>query len=394
MMKNKMWLLLTAAFISMMTATAQEMTRSGLNPKLFQDTIDGKPTALYTLTNENGAEACITNYGARLVSLMMPNWNGRMEDVVLGYDNVRDYHTKGQNFGATVGRYVGRIGGPSFTLDGQRYDLQENGKGVISHGGNPGFQNRVWDVLQVSANRVIMQYISPDGENGFPGELKVKLTYTLGANNALDIAFEATTNKPTVLNLTNHSFFNISGDLSRSIEPQHLWLDSKEFAEYDANKNVTGRLRQVYQTPMDFRKPHQIGSRINKDYDQLKVTGGYDHCYKLKHGGDIRHPAAIVYDTQSGRTLTVYTTEPAIQIYTGNGLKGNQKGKDGIFYPRRSAICLETMHFPNSPNLPQFPSTVLMPGETYHSKTIFRFSTDPPQMFKEEAGDAKLKNNK
>ena len=374
------WVLLLLVPLSIL---AQQKTRSGLEPQRFQETIDGKETALYTLVNDNGAEACITNYGARLVSLVMPNWNGRMEDVVLGYDNVTDYHTQGQNFGATVGRYVGRIIGPSFSLDGQRYDLQDSGKGVISHGGKPGFQDRVWDVVKVSAKTLVLRYVSPDGENGFPGELTVTLTYTLGDNNALGVDFEATTTKPTVLNLTNHSFFNISGDLARSIESQHLWIDSKEFAEYDANKNVTGKFRKVLNTPMDFRKPRQIGLRINKDYDQLKVTGGYDHCFKLRHAGNINRPAAIVYDTQSGRTLSVYTTEPAIQIYTANGLKGNQVGKEGVKYPRRSAICLETMHFPNSPNLSQFPSTVLRPGETYKSRTLFLFSTDPPQMFKE-----------
>ena len=378
--RNIGWLLL---LLISMTVSAQQTTRSGLDTQRFQETIDGKQTALYTLVNDNGVEACITNYGARLVSLMIPNWNGRLEDVVLGYDNVLDYHTKGQNFGATVGRYVGRITGPSFTLDGQCYQLQENGKGVISHGGKPGFQNKVWDVVDASAKTLVLRYVSADGENGFPGELTVTLTYTLGDNNALGVDFEATTTKPTVLNLTNHSFFNISGDLSRSIEPQHLWLDSKEFAEYDANKNVTGKMRRVKKSPMDFRKPRQIGQRIDKDDEQLKVTGGYDHCFKLRHAGNINKPAAIVYDTQSGRTLTVYTTEPAIQIYTGNGLKGNQTGKGGIRYPRRSAICLETMHFPNSPNLSQFPSTVLRPGEKYQSRTLFRFSTDPPQMFKE-----------
>lgn len=380
---NDMKHILTAILLALATTiAAQPQTLSGLYPGKFKETIEGKQTALYILRNSNGMEACVTNYGARLVSLMAPNWNGRFEDVVLGYDNVMDYHTKGQNFGSTVGRYVGRIIGPKFSIDGKEYKLQDDGKGYISHGGKPGFQNRVWDVLSAEPQKVVLQYVSPDGENGFPGELTVTLTYTLTDQNALDVDFCATTTKPTVLNLTNHSFFNISGDLSRTVLPQNLWIDSNKIAEYDKNKNVTGEFINVRNTPFDFTKPHQIGKRIDNEDAQLKVTGGYDHAFLLRHPGEMRHPAAIVYDAQSGRTLTVYTTEPAIHIYTGNGLKGNQVGKGGITYPRRSAICLETMHLADSPNKPQFPSTQLLPGEKYHSKTVFMFSTDPPLIMK------------
>ena len=194
--------------------------------------------------------------------------------------------------------------------------------------------------------------------------------------------FKAETTKPTVLNLTNHSFFNISGDLSRTVLSQNLWIDSNRIAEYDKGKNVTGKLLGVRNTPFDFTKPHQIGKRIDSDDAQLAVTGGYDHSFLLRHPGDMRNPAAILYDSQSGRTLTVYTTEPAIHVYTGNGLKGNQTGKNGITYPRRSAICLETMHLADSPNKPQFPSTLLRPGEKFHSKTVFLFTTDPPVIMK------------
>lgn len=381
-MKNVKHILTVMLLALAATIQAQLQTTPGLYPEKFKDTIDGKQTALYILKNSNGMEACITNYGARLVSLMTPNWNGRFEDVVLGYDNVMDYHTKGQNFGSTVGRYAGRITGPVFSIDGKEYKLQDDGKGYISHGGKPGFQNRVWDVLYNDGQKVVLQYVSPDGENGFPGELTVTLTYTLTEQNALDVDFKATTAKPTVLNLTNHSFFNISGDLSRTVLPQNLWIDSNRIAEYDSNKNVTGNFLNVRNTPFDFTKPHQIGKRIDNEDVQLKVTGGYDHAFMLRHPGDMRKPAAIVYDAQSGRTLTVYTTEPAIHIYTGNGLKGNQTGKGGITYPRRSAICLETMHPADSPNKPQFPSTLLRPGETYRSKTVFMFSTDPPLIMK------------
>lgn len=363
-------------------ATAQTTTLSGLDPARFDTIIDGKATALYTLTNGKGVEACITNYGARLVSLMEPNWNGRMEDVVLGYDNIKDYHEKGQNFGATVGRYIGRIIGPKITIDGKTYHLQDNGKGVISHGGRPGFADRVWTVKQSSPQRLVLQYVSPDGENGFPGTLTTTLTYTLRDDGALGVDFKATTTKPTVVNLANHSFFNISGNPERTVETQSLWIDSKQIATYDKNKNVTGELVNVRRTPFDFSKPHQIGEDIDADDEQLKITGGYDHAFALNHPGDMKRPAAILYDPQSGRALTVYTTEPAIQVYTGNGLKGNQVGKKGIVYKRRSAICLETLHFADSPNKPQFPSTLLRPGHTYHSRTVFVFSTDPPLIMK------------
>lgn len=383
-MKNIWYILAITLAALATTVSAQKVTLSGLNPERFVATIDGKKTALYILKNSNGMEACVTNYGARLVSLMVPNWNGRLEDVVLGYDNVMDYHTKGQNFGSTVGRYAGRIIGPRFSIDGKEYILQDDGKGHISHGGKPGFQDRVWQVLSTDAQKVVMQYVSPDGENGFPGELTVTLTYTLTDKNALDVDFTATTTKPTVLNLTNHSFFNISGDLSRTVLTQNLWIDSNRIVEYDNGKNVTGELISVRNTPFDFTKPHQIGKRIDNDDEQLKVTGGYDHTFMLRHPGEMRKPAAIVYDAQSGRTLTVYTTEPAIHVYTGNGLKGNQTGKGGTTYPRRSAICLETMHPADSPNKPQFPSTLLRPGKQYHSKTVFMFSTDPPLIMKSQ----------
>ena len=380
-------ILIVIALASCCLIKAQDTTQSGLDPSRFNAVIDGKSTALYVLTNDKGNEACITNYGARLVSLMEPNWNGRMEDMVLGYDNVMDYHTKGQNFGATVGRYIGRIVGPRMTIDGKTYKLQENGKGVISHGGRPGFADRVWDVVSYSRQKLVLRYVSPDGENGFPGELTTTLTYALRDDGALGIDFKAVTTRTTVVNLANHSFFNISGNPERTVETQSLWIDSKKIATYDKNKNVTGEFLDVRQTPFDFHKPHQIGERINEDNPQLKVTGGYDHAFSLSHGGDLSRPAAILYDAQSGRALTVYTTEPAIQVYTGNGLKGNQVGKKGIVYKKRCAICLETLHYADSPNRPQFPSTLLRPGQTYHSHTVFVFSTDPPLIMKSEKKD-------
>lgn len=350
-------------------------TLSGLQPDRFNATIGGKKTTLLTLRNARGAEACITNYGARLVSLLEPDRNGRMEDVVLGYDNVMDYHTRGQNFGSTVGRYIGRIVGPTITIDGQTSRLNVGGDNVISHGGKPGFANRVWDVVSSDAHSATLRYVSPDGENGFPGELTATVTYTLRDDNALAIDFKATTTKPTVVNLSNHSFFNISGDPATTVLDQTLQIDSREIAAIDASKNVTGKFIKVKHTPFDFTKPHKIGERIDADNELLSTTRGYDHQFRLSHAGDLSRPAAILTDPKSGRRLTVFTTEPALQIYTANGLH-DQLGKKGKVYNRRSAVCLETMHFADSPHHKQFPSTVLRPGQTYHTQTIFQFSTD------------------
>jgi len=348
---------------------AQQLTRSGLSPERFDSIMDGKHTGLFTITNQQGMEACITNYGARLVSLM---WQGR--DCVTGFDNVGDYRRFRQNYGATVGRYVGRIKGARFMLDGQEHRLQENGKGVTSHGGYPGFADHIWTVTSQTDSTLTLQYVSPDGENGFPGTLTVSLTYRLSSRNGLEIDYEATTDKPTVLNLTNHSFFNISGQMDREITSQELWVNSDSIATFDQQKNLNGRMMAVENTPFDFRTATLIGARIDDDHEQLKVTRGYDHSFILRNAGNDQQPAAIVTDQDSRTRMTVYTTEPVLHIYTGNGLKGNTRGKQGISYPRRSAICLEAMHLADSPNQPHFPSTVLRPGETFRSHTAYVFS--------------------
>jgi len=361
-------------------ALAQAATHSGLEPARFDSIIDGKRTGLYVLTNKQGFEACITNYGARLVSLMYQD-----KDVVLGFDNVGDYRRFRQNYGATVGRYVGRISKARFSLDGKDYLLQgyENGK-HISHGGYPGFADRVWDVLGQTDSTLTLQYVSPDGENGFPGELRVKLTYRLTNNQgmygddlldkfALELDYEAVTNKPTVLNLTNHSFFNLSGNPRQEITEELLFVNSSKIATYDESKNLNGAFLNVDGTPFDFRKQEKIGSRIDENHFQLKVTGGYDHSFVLKETDNEKQLAAQLYDSESGISMIVYTTEPALHIYSGNGLKGNTKGKGGVYYPRRSAICFETMHFSDSPNQAVFPSTVLRPGIIWHSHTTYVF---------------------
>lgn len=349
-------------------------TDSGLNPERFEDRVEGKQTRLFTLVN-GGMEACITNYGARLVSLMVPDRLGQRGDVVLGFDNITDYHRQKNNFGSIVGRYIGRIKGAEMTLDGINYQLQQSGGGNISHGGYPGFADHVWDVLRADDHSLTLQYVSPDGENGFPGQLTVRVTYTLTADQTLKVEYEATTNKTTVLNLSNHSFFNLSGNPATTVLPQRLFIDSKRIALYDDKKNLNGQFLKVKNTPFDFTKPKPLGDEIDSQHPQLLVTKGYDHAFVLKHPGSTKKPAAILYDEKSGRRMTVYTDQPAVQVYTANGLNGSLVGKGGVPYPRRSAVCLETMHLSDSPHHPEFPTTVLRPGETFRSQTIFCFDT-------------------
>lgn len=350
------------------------VTSSGLQPKAFQQKAEGQKTRLYKITNLKGMEACITNYGARVVSLMVPDKNGKLEDVVCGFSNIEDYISQSQNYGATVGRYIGRILNAQYTLDGKTYHLQANHSlGHTAHGGNPNFGARMWKVTQSTPSSITLNYLSPDGENGFPGNLNLFVTYTITEDNALDIRYEATTDKPTVLNLCNHSFFNISGNLSQSVENQTMWVDADYFSAYDQNKCVTGELWPVAPTPLDFRKPHPLSGHIDDDYGQLKIVNGYDHAWALNHPGDDTRPAAWIYDKASGRKMEIYTTEPAIHIYTGNGLKGTVRGKQGVCYPFRAAVCFETCHFQDSPNNPQFPSTTLHPDETFTSHTVYKF---------------------
>lgn len=370
----------TAAFVQNMTTLIAALrkdvaasTTVGLEKVRFQAQIDGKQTDLFVLKNNSGAEVCITNYGARIVSICVPNRFGALSDVVLGFDNVADYHRMKQNYGATVGRYLGRITGARLVLDGKEYQLQNYGKGDISHGGRPGFADRVWDIVACDRQQLTLRYVSPDGENGFPGTLSLTLTIMLTDDNTVALDYKATTDRPTVLNPSNHSFFNLSGNHSQSIENELLWINADSIATYNCKKQMTGQFMAVAGTAFDFSLPQTIGAHIDDNDAQLKVTGGYDHAWQLKTVGDISQPALRVSDSETGIRMTVYTTEPAVQIYTGNGLKGNTVGKNQTAYPRRSAVCFETCHYADSPNQPQFPSTVLRPGETFHSQTRFHF---------------------
>jgi aldose 1-epimerase len=351
---------------------------SSTTKKSFGKTPDGQPVDLYVLTNKSGAEASITNYGGALVSLKVPDRNGKLADVVLGYDSADGYVKDTSYFGALVGRYGNRIGHAQFVLDGKTYTLAKNNGENTLHGGVKGFNKALWTarILPAKGGQSLeLAYISKDGEEGFPGTLRVAVIYNLTDANELHIAYKATTDKKTVVNLTNHAYFNLAGQGSGEILGHLLTIQADQFTPVDAGLIPTGELRDVMGTPFDFRKPAAIGARIDQADEQLKLGGGYDHNFVLRmpmdHG---EHLAARVEEPTSGRVMEVWTTEPGIQFYTGNFLDGKTPGKGGITYAKRNAFCLETQHFPESPNQPKFPSVVLIPGETYHTVTTYKFS--------------------
>ncbi len=342
--------------------------------KDFQQTIDGKQTNLYVLKNHNGMTAAITNYGGRLVSLVVPDKNGTLKDVVVGFDNVNDY-TKGADtyFGATVGRYGNRIAKGKFNIDGKPYTLAINNAPNSLHGGNKGFSRVVWDGNQLNDSTLVLTYLSKDMEEGFPGNLNVKVTYSLTADNGLKIDYQATTDKKTIINLTNHSFFNLNGQGSGTILNHLLQINANKYTPVDSTLIPTGKLEPVAGTPFDFTKLTAIGSRINDTSKmQLKNGKGYDHNFVL-NGSGMKHAATAIGD-QSGIKMDVYTMEPGIQFYTGNFMEGAHSLMGGSKDEHRTAFCLETQHFPDSPNQPSFASTILSPGQTYKTTTIYKFS--------------------
>lgn len=375
--KNDLPVVLLIA-LSFACTRKEQVTLSGLKVSDFQAERNSMQTNLYVLENKNGMEVCVTNYGARVVSVMVPDRNGKMEDVVNGFSTIEEYMNVNQNFGSTVGRYIGRIVNATFMLDSVVYHLETNTGVHSAHGGPHGFATKIWQAEKINPTTVSLNYLSVDGESGFPGNLDVSVTYRLTDDNALDISYEAKTDKPTVVNLSHHSFFNLSGDLSTTIEDEILYVNSDYITAYDSEKCVTGEFEAVADSPFDFNVPRRIGDRIDDDHPQIRITrGGYDHCWVLNTDGDMTQPVASVYDEKSGRLLEVYTNEPGLQVYTAGGLKGNMIGKQGIAYPKRNSVCLETMHFQDSPNKSQFPSTVLRPGEVYHSRCIYKFSNAP-----------------
>lgn len=331
----------------------------------------------FTLSNASGMKVAITPVGGHIMSIQLPDKNGGLTDIVLGYDSAKDYVGGKGYYGSTVGRYGNRIAKGKFTLDGKEYQLAVNNGENTLHGGPGGFHNVKWtgkEVATYEGKGVELTYLSKDGEEGYPGNLNVKVVFSLTDSNELKIQYEATTDKPTIVNLTNHSYFNLSGEGSGDILNHEIAINADKFLPVDKGLIPTGELRPVKGTPFDFLQPHKIGERINNDEEQVKTGGGYDHCFVLnKKEGNELSLAAKVSDPASGRMMEVWTTEPAVQFYTGNFLNGTP-GKGGKPYNYRGAFCLETQHFPDSPNQSSFPSTVLKPGETYKSTTIYKFT--------------------
>jgi aldose 1-epimerase len=339
----------------------------------------GEPIDLYTLRNANGIETTITNYGGRVVTLKTPDRQGRLEDIVLGCDKLDGYLAKNPYLGALVGRYANRIANAEFTLRSKTYYLARNDGPNSLHGGLKGFDKVAWKSKPVSVNEgpaVELTYLSPDGEENYPGNLNVTVRYTLTGNNELKIDYHATTDKETILNLTNHSYFNLSGQSAGSILDHLVTINADEFTPVNENLIPTGERRRVSGTPFDFRKLEAIGKRIGENDQQLKYGIGYDHNYILNRMHSALVPAARVTEPNTGRTIEVSTTEPGIQFYTGNHLDGSVRGKGGTVYGFRSGFCLETQHFPDSPHHPEFPSTALKPGQEYRSTTVFAFSIE------------------
>lgn len=359
--------LITGAAILITSAVAQ----GSVSKAAWGKTSDGKPVEIYTLSDKD-LTVRITTLGARVVSVEAPDRNGKKADVVLGYNDAAAYEAdKSTYFGAIVGRYGNRLAKGAFTIDGHKYQVPQNNNGNSLHGGPLGFDHLVWTGKEIPGG-VEMTLVSPDGDMGFPGTLTAHVRYTL-VGDQLRIAYSATTTKPTVVNLTNHTYFNLAGEGNGTILDQVMMIDADRFTPVDAGLIPLGELRSVAGTPLDFRKPTPIGQRIDVAEEQMKLGGGYDHNWVLNTSGHTLHLAAKAVDPASGRTLTVTTTEPGVQFYSGNFLDGTYTGKSGVKYQKRTGFCLETQHFPDSPNHANFPSTLLKPGETMHSETVFTF---------------------
>lgn len=354
------------------------LTLSGLNPANFETMVDGtKPVKLYTLKNHHGMEVCVTNFGGRLVSIMVPDRNGNMTDVVLGFDSIADYQNIPSDFGAAIGRYANRINQGRITIDGTTYQLPQNNYGHCLHGGPTGWQYQVYEANQTNDSTIILTMKSPDGDNNFPGNVTANVTYTLTADNAIDIKYDATTDKKTVINMTNHSYFNLNGNPSVPAIDHVLYIAADSITPVDSTFMTDGTMMAVKGTPFDFNTPKPIAPDVtNFDNEQVKFGNGFDHNWVLNTKGDINKVAAKLTGLTTGITLEVYTDEPGIQVYTGNFLNGTVKGKKGIAYPQRASVCLETQHYPDSPNKAHWPSVVLEPGQTYHSHCIFKFGVE------------------
>ena len=394
-MKNSVKLFATVVATVAMTACAEqkpavELTASGLNPEQFVDSIDGKATALYTLKNANGMEVCITNLGGRVVSIMVPDRDGKLTDVVLGFDNVAQYaDRKGSpsDYGASIGRYANRISGAKFTINDEEYKLVANDGPNCLHGGPTGWQYQVYDAEQIDDQTIKLTIVSPDGDNGFPGEVTAITTYTLTDDNILDITWDATTDKETMINQTNHCYFNLNGDFSRVGTNMELYVNADNYTPSDRFYIPTGEILPVEGTPFDFRTAKVLADVINDTtFDQIKNATGVDHnfclnTYDVATGtGDDTQVAASLYSPETGILLEVFTNEPGIQVYTGNfqgvGRDANILRKHGLKYPKHVSVCLESQKYPDSPNKAgeNWPAANLKPGETYHSHCAYKFS--------------------
>jgi len=350
------------------------VTLDGLKKSDFQKEVDGKNVDLYILANKKGIEISVTNYGAKIVSLHVPDRDGKMTDIVTGHNTIDEYFSsKEPYFGGVCGRVANRIAKGKFTLDGTEYQLAVNNGPNHLHGGLKGFNAVVWDALQTNDQTIELTYISPDGEEEYPGTLISKITYHLTGDNCLNIAYEAHTDKATILNLTNHSYFNLSGAGDPYIGDHLLTINADTYLPTDETNIPYGDAEPVAGTPMDFRTPHTIGERIEGDFQQLIFGKGYDHTYILNKKGDELSFCAKAVSPKTGIAMDVLTTEPGVQLYTGNWMTGEFVAKNGQRYPMRSAFCLETQHYPDSVNKPQYPTVVLRPGNIFKSQTIFKF---------------------
>ncbi len=370
------WLVLTVlAFFS--CSQPQPQQPALLDKENFEAGHDGKKVDLFTLKNNNGLVAQITNYGGKVVSLWVPDKNGNFDDIVLGFETIGEYfNTNEIYFGSLIGRYGNRIGGGTFSIGGTVYSLAQNNNGNALHGGIKGFNNVVWDAKQTNGQTLELTYLSPDMEEGYPGNLNAKVVYTLTDGNELKIEYNATTDKATPINLTHHSFFNLKGAGNGDVNGHIVQINANSYTPVDEGLIPTGEIAPVEGTPMDFRKPTVIGERLGDDFEQIKRGNGYDHNWVLNKSGNGLTFAAKATEPNSGRSMAVYTNEPGMQFYGGNFLDGTATGKGGKVYGFRSAFCMETQHFPDSPNKPDFPSTILNPGDEYYSVCVYKFGVE------------------
>ena len=362
---------------------APQLTASGLNPAKYDTIINGDTVKLYTLKNANGMEVCITNYGGRIVSLMVPDKDGKLTDVVLGFDNIAQYAdtlNSPSDYGSSVGRYANRIQGGKFSLNGTDYQLKQNdGPNCLHGGGTTGWMNQVYKAEQIDDQTLKLTIVAEDGENGFPGTVTAVTTYKLTDDNVLDMTWEAETDKETIINQTNHNYYNLSGDFTQAAYDQELYVNADFFTPSDTLYIPTGEIKSVEGTAMDFRTPHAVGDSINSQFDQIQNAGGYDHNYCLNTKGDDTQVCASLYSPKTGIFMEMYTNEPGVQVYSGNfqgvGKDADIIRKHGLKYPKHVSVCLESQKYPDSPNKKDWIQPTLKPGEKYYSHAAYKFST-------------------